>query len=91
MDDPSGNFALVMLRAEQVRVHHKRTKHEYVFRIAGRHLDVGECMLHPNPAASSDPRTYRDEAGAAAEWFVVNYAMARTSPTIDAKHGWVAA
>ena len=91
MDDVSGKFALVRLRAEQVRVHHKRTKHEYVFRVAGRHLVVGECMLHPNPAASSDPRTYRDEAGAAAEWFVANRAMARTSPTIDAKHGWVAA
>jgi hypothetical protein len=28
MDDASGKFALVMLRAERVRVQHKRTKHE---------------------------------------------------------------
>jgi hypothetical protein len=28
-----------MMRADQVRVHHKRTKHEYVFRVAGNHLD----------------------------------------------------
>lgn len=91
MDDASGKFALVMLRAERVRVHHKRTKHEYVFRVAGSHLDVGECVLHPNPAALSDPRSYREEAEVAAEWFVANRALARTSPTIDAKHGWVAA
>jgi hypothetical protein len=92
MDDPSGKFALVMLRAEQVRVHHKRTNHEYVFRVAGSHLDVGKCMLHPNPAALSDPRSYREEAEAAAEWFVANRAMARTSgPTVDIEHGWVAA
>jgi hypothetical protein len=40
MDDASGKFAL----ADQVRVHHKRTKHEYVFRVAGRHLDVDQCI-----------------------------------------------
>lgn len=72
MDDASGKFALVMLRADQVRVHHKRTKHEYVFRVAGSHLDVGHCILHPNPAALSDPRSCRDEAQLAAEWFVAN-------------------
>jgi hypothetical protein len=48
MDDASGKFALVMMRADQVRVHHKRTKHEYVFRVAGSHLDVGNCILPPN-------------------------------------------
>jgi hypothetical protein len=62
MDDPTGKFALVRLRADQVRVHHKRTKHEYVFHVAGSHLDVGACVLHPNPAALSDPRGYREEA-----------------------------
>jgi hypothetical protein len=92
MDDASGKFALVMLRAERVRVHHKRTKHEYVFRVAGNHLDVGECVLHPNPAALSDPRTYREEAEAAAEWFVANRQTPSTPvPNATAKHGWVAA
>ncbi len=67
MDDASVKVALVMMRADQVRAHHKRTKHEYVFRVAGSHLDVGDCILHPNAAALSDPRTYREEAEAAAE------------------------
>jgi hypothetical protein len=92
MDDASGKFALVMLRAERVRVHHKRTKHEYVFRVAGSHLDVGECVLHPNPAALSDPRSYREEAEAAAEWFVANHQTTSAPvPNATAKHGWVAA
>jgi hypothetical protein len=91
MDDASGKFALVMLRAERVRVHHKRTKHEYVFRVADSHLDVGECVLHPNPAALSDPRSYREEAEAAAEWFVANRkTMSAPVPNATAKHGWVA-
>ena len=51
MDDTSAKFALVMLRADQVRVHHKRTKHEYVFRVAGSHLVVGHCVLHPTSRA----------------------------------------
>ena len=92
MDDQSGKFALVMLRADQVRAHHERTKHEYLFRVAGSHLDVGECILHPNPAALSDPRIYREEAETAAEWFVANRATTRASvPNAGAKHGWVAA
>jgi hypothetical protein len=92
MDDVSGKFALVMLRADQVRVHHKRTKHEYAYRIAGNHLDVGECILHPNPAALTDPRSNREEAEAAAKWFVANRATAHTSvPNVHTKHGWVAA
>jgi hypothetical protein len=92
MDDASGKFALVMLRADQVRVHHKRTKHEYAFRVAGSHLDVGHCILHPNPAALSDPRTYREEAQLAAEWFVANRATTTAPiPSANAKLGWVAA
>ncbi len=92
MDDASVKFALVMMRADQVRVHHKRTKHEYVFRVAGSHLDVGNCILHPNAAALSDPRTYREEAEAAAEWFVANRRTASPpGPEPELKHGWVAA
>ena len=92
MDDPTGKFALVTLRADRVRVHHKRTKHEYVFRVAGSHLDVGHCVLHPNPAALSDPRSYREEAEAAAEWFVSNRrATPAPVPEPALKHGWVAA
>ena len=92
MDDASGKFALVRLRADEVRVHHKHTKHEYVFRVAGSHLDVGECVLHPNPAALSDPRSYREEAEAAAEWFVANRGTTPTSvPAAGGGHGWVAA
>ena len=92
MDDTSGKFALVMLRADQVRVHHKRTKHEYVFRVAGSRLDVGHCILHPNPAALSDPRSYCEEAEIAAEWFVANrWTTSAPVPNAPAKHGWVAA
>jgi hypothetical protein len=92
MDDASGKFALVMLRAKQVRVHHKRTKHEYVFRISGDRIEVGECLLHPNHAALVDPRNYREEAQAAAEWFVANHSGASTN-VLDAcpRSGWVAA
>jgi hypothetical protein len=92
MDDASGKFALVMLRANQVRVHHKRTKHEYVFGISDGRLKMGECILHPNPAALTDPRNYREEAAAAAEWFVANRSTA--PPTVsDARprSGWVSA
>lgn len=92
MDDATGKFALVRLRADQVRVHHKRTKHEYVFSVAGSHLDVGACVLHPNPAALSDPRSYREEAETAAEWFVANRkAPPEPVPEPALKHGWVAA
>ena len=70
MEDASGKFALVMLRAKQVRVHHKRTKHEYVFRMSDNRIEVAECLLHPNHAAPVDPRDLREEAQAAAEWFV---------------------
>ena len=92
MDDASGKFALVMLRAKQVRVHHKRMKHEYVFRIFGDRIEVGECLLHPNHAALADPRNYREEAQAAAEWFVANHSGASTN-VLDAcpRSGWVAA
>jgi hypothetical protein len=66
MQDASGKFALVMLRAKQVRVHHKRTKHEYVFRISDDRIEAAECLLHPNHAAPVDPRDFREEAQAAA-------------------------
>jgi hypothetical protein len=72
MDDESGKFTLVMLRTNQVRVHHKRTKHEYVFAISDGQLKMGECILHPNTAALTDPRNHREEAVAAAEWFAAN-------------------
>ncbi len=92
MDDASGKFALVMLCTDHVRVHHKRTKHEYVFRVAGTHLDVGHCILHPNPAAMSDPRNYREEAQVAADGFVANRVTTTAPvPSANARHGWVAA
>ena len=62
MDDASGKFVLVMLRADQVRVHHKKTKHEYKFHVSGDPPEVGMCALHPNPAAPIDPRNYREDA-----------------------------
>ena len=90
MDDASGKFALVVLRLNQVRVHHKRTKHEYVFRISGDRIEKGECLLHPNHAALIDPRTYSEEALAAAEWFVANRSGGPT-PVAHPRSGWVAA
>jgi hypothetical protein len=92
MDDASDKFALVMLRANQVRVHHKRTKHEYIFGVSDGRLKVGECILHPNAAALTDPGDYREEAAAAAEWFVANRSTASTTVS-DArpKSGWVSA
>ena len=51
MNDASGRFVLVVLRADQVRVHHKRTKHEYKFRVSGDPPEVGVCAFYPNPAA----------------------------------------
>src|SRR3954454_7485169 len=89
MDDPCGKFALVMLRAKQVRVHHKRTKHEYVFRISGDRIETIECLLHPNRAALVDPRNYREEAQAAAEWFVANHST--NVLDVHPRSGWVAA
>jgi hypothetical protein len=48
--------------------------------------------MHPNPAAMSDPRTYRDEAQMAADWFVANRVTTTAPvPSANAKHGWVAA
>ena len=92
MDDASGKFALVLLRANQVRVHHKRTKHEYVFGISDGRVKIGESVLHPNTAALTDPRTYREEAAAAAEWFVANQsAPAATVSDARARSGWASA
>jgi len=92
MDDTSGRFALVMLRAKQVRVHHKRTKHEYVFRISDDRIEVAECLLHPNHAALVDPRNFREEAQAAAEWFVAKQSSVSTNVfDVQPRAGWVAA
>ncbi len=92
MDDTSGKFALVMLRAKQVRVHHKRTKHEYVFRISDDRIEVAECLLHPNHAAPVDPRDFREEAQAAAEWFVEKRSRVSTDVLdVQPRSGWVAA
>jgi hypothetical protein len=92
MEDVSGKFVLVVLRAGQVRVHHKKTKHEYRFQVFGDPPEVGACAFHPNPAAQLDPRDYRDEAKAAAEWFVANR-NASHSPMLQPRRnsGWIAA
>jgi hypothetical protein len=78
MDDASGRFVLVVLRADQVRVHHKRTKHGYKFRVSGNPPEVGVCAFHPNPAAPVDPRDYSDEAKTAAQWFVAKSCQSYT-------------
>ena len=92
MDDTSGKFALVMLRTKQVRVHHKRTKHEYVFRISDDRIEVAECLLHPNHAAPVDPRDFREEALAAAEWFIEKRSRVSTDVLdVQPRSGWVAA
>ena len=92
MQDASGKFALVMLRAKQVRVHHKRTKHEYVFRMSDNRIEGAECLLHPNHAAPVDPRDYREEAQAAAEWFVEKRSGVSTDVfDVQPRSGWVAA
>jgi len=92
MEDASGKFALVMLRAKQVRVHHKRTKHEYVFRMSDNRIEVAECLLHPNHAAPVDPRDLREEAQAAAEWFVEKRSGVSTDVfDVQPRSGWVAA
>jgi len=90
MDDASGKFVLVVLRADQVRVHHKKTKHEYRFSVSGNPPEVGTCAFHPNPATPLDPRNYREEAETAAEWFVAN-AGAPHAPMSGAraKSGWI--
>jgi hypothetical protein len=92
MDDATGKFALVLLRADRVRVHHKRTKHEYLFSIADTRLGVGDGILYANSAVADDPRTYREQARVAAEWFVVNSptTTAQAANTL-AKHGWFSA
>jgi hypothetical protein len=91
MVDASGKFVLVVLRGDQVRVHHKKTKHEYRFSLAGDPPEVGACTLHPNPAGLLDPRDFADDAKAAAEWFVANKrdVFRRPAPATRAGHGWV--
>ncbi|PYK12167.1 MAG: hypothetical protein DME65_04880 [Verrucomicrobia bacterium] len=90
MDDASGKFVLVMLRADQVRVHHKKTKHEYKFHVSGDPPEVGMCALHPNPAAPIDPRNYREEARAAAQWFVAKRSASHM-PVLGVRpsFGWI--
>jgi hypothetical protein len=90
MVDASGKFVLVVLRGAQVRVHHKKTKHEYRFGLAGDPPEVGACTFHPNPAASVDPREFVDEAKTAAEAFVAKRGATRTPPPQTRPgHGWV--
>jgi hypothetical protein len=91
MVDASGKFVLVVLRGDQVRVHHKKTKHEYRFNLAGDPPEVGACTLHPNPVGLVDPRDFADDAKAAAEWFVANKrdVFRRPAPETRAGHGWV--
>ena len=91
MEDASSKFVLVVLRVDQVRVHHKKTKHEYRFRVSGDPPEVGMCTLHPNPAAALNPADYRDDAKAAAEWFVANSSRSDTPATLSARSssGWI--
>jgi hypothetical protein len=89
MEDVSGRFVLVVLRRDQVRVHHKKSKHEYRFGVFGDPPEVGPCTFHPNPAASFDPRDYRDDAVTAAKWFVANRSAKRDAPATPQRSGWV--
>jgi len=91
MVDASGKFVLVVLRGCQVRVHHKKTKHEYRFSVAGDPPEVGACTFHPNPAGLVNPREFEEEARAAAEWFVVNKRDEPRPPAPETRagHGWV--
>ncbi len=91
MVDVSGKFVLVVLRRDQVRVHHKKTKHEYRFGVAGDPPEIGACTFHPNPAASVDPREFAEEAKTAAEWFVAKKHSAARAPAPEVRpgHGWV--
>ena len=91
MIDASGKFVLVVLRGDQVRVHHKKTKHEYRFSLAGDPPEVGACTFHPNPAGSANPKEFVEDAKAAAEWFVANKrdVSRRPVPETRAGHGWV--
>ena len=90
MVDVSGKFVLVVLRGDQVRVHHKKTKHEYRFSLSGDPPAVGAWTLHPNPAASVDPRELVDEAKTAAETFVAKRGATRAlTRETRPGHGWV--
>ena len=89
MEDASGKFVLVVLRVDRVRVHHKKTKHEYRFQVSGDPPEIGACAFHPNPAASLDPRGYRDEAKTAAEWFIANRSASPAPVRARANSGWV--
>jgi hypothetical protein len=93
MVDASGKFVLVLLRGDQVRVHHKKTKHEYRFTVAGDPPEIGACTFHPNPAGLVDPRDFADDAKTAAEWFVANKRDVSRRPVPETRagagHGWV--
>jgi hypothetical protein len=91
MDDASGKFVLVVLRVDQVRVHHKKTKHEYRFLVSGDPPEVGMCTLHPNPAAPLNPANHRDDAKTAAEWFVANGSRSSPHAAVTARpsSGWM--
>ena len=92
MDDVSGKFVLVVLRGDHVRVHHKRTKHEYRFRVSGDPPEVGVCAFHPNPVAQLDPKAYLEEAKTAAEWFVGNQGAPHAPVSEERPNsGWIIA
>jgi hypothetical protein len=91
MVEASGKFVLVVLRRDQVRVHHKKTKHEYRFSLAGDPPEVGACTFHPNPAGLANPKEFVEEAKVAAEWFVANKRVTARAPAPETRagHGWV--
>ena len=78
---------------ERVRVSSQANEaRDYVFRISDDRIEVAECLLHPNHAAPVDPRDYREEAQAAAEWFVEKRSRVSANVLDDQpRSGWVAA
>ena len=89
MVEASGKFVLVVLRGDQVRVHHKKTKHEYRFSLSGDPPELGACTFHPNPAGAVDPRDLADEAKTAAERFIAERSSRAPTPEARSGHGWV--
>ena len=68
----------------------KKTKHEYKFHVFGDPPEVVMCALHPNPAAPIDPRNYRQEARAAAQWFVAKRSASHMPVLgVSRSSGWI--
>ena len=65
MDDASGKFVLVMLRVDQVRVHHKKTKHEYKFHVFGDPPEVGRVASKSDGTDRSEKLPGRGPGGRA--------------------------